>query len=740
MANHGRTDVFHYICRLTFYEIKMDMRKLLSVFSLLVITAAVFAVPAKRGLWKMVRLADGTEVKVELKGDEFGHFWQSADGTRYVSDGSANIYKVADMGAISLKAKARRNIAAKARSRRSVMKAPAARAQSYIGTKKGLLILVEFSDKKFKASNDLALYKQVVNGENYSNASLGFRGSVRDYFRDQSDGQFDFDIDVVGPVSLPQKYAYYGANDMTGNDVRAEYMIKEACEKVDGSVDFTKYDWDGDGEVDQVFVLYAGHGEASYDDENTVWPHAWYLKDGAEITLKLDGVLINSYACGSELGSGEAIDGIGTICHEFSHCFGLPDMYDTEYSGNFGMCSWSLMDSGSYNDDGYTPAEYTSYEKMAVGWKQPLELTADMEVANLKPYSDGGDAYIIYNEGNRNEYFLLENRQQTGWDAGLEDKGLLAIHVDYDANVWNMNEVNTTTNTYSGNNHQRCTIIPADGTYNYQSYQGNKYFYAYHDAFPYGSATSITGSTKNATLYNRNADGTYKMGMEVLDITQNADGTVSFNIKERSQGGSTGGDDNTPKDCVFYESFDNCAGTGGNDDLWSGSGVANAKFSPDNTGWSSESSAGANKCAKFGSSKKTGNVTTPQFTVNGSTTFTFLAAPWDKDDTALSLEVSGNATISPMDFTMTEHQWTAFTATITGQGNVSVTFKPGKRLFLDEVKAYVPTSTAVKGIENGTAAKPADSRIYSLDGRCVGTDMGALPHGIYVVGGRKIVK
>lgn len=302
-----------------------------------------------------------------------------------------------------------------------------------------------------------------------------------------------------------------------------------------------------------------------------------------------------------------------------------------------------------------------------------------------------------------------------------------------------MNEVNTTTNTYSGNNHQRCTIIPADGVYNSQSYMGQKYTYVANDAFPYGTATSITNTTRNATLYNKNTDGTKRMNKSVTDITRNADGTVSFNLKNDDTGGNTGtGDDKDPSDCLFYESFDDCAGKGGNDDLWSGT-AAQGKFNPDNTGWVASSSAGADRCAKFGSSKKVGVVTTPSFTINGETTFTFMAAPWDNDSELLDLSVSGNATISPSEFTMAGHQWTSFSATIKGQGTVTVTFTPGKRMFLDEVKAYVPTTTGIGGITVETP-KSSDNRIYGIDGRYAGTDINALPKGIYIKGGRKIVK
>ena len=126
------------------------------------------------------------------------------------------------------------------------------------------------------------------------------------------------------------------------------------------------------------------------------------------------------------------IEGIGTICHEFTHCLGLPDIYDTAYGGGYGMGYWDLMNSGSYNSNGYIPAGFTSYEKMYCGWSQPIELKNDTVITGMKPLSEGGESYIIYNDANRNEYYLLENRQKTGWDAGIPGNGLLVIHVDYD--------------------------------------------------------------------------------------------------------------------------------------------------------------------------------------------------------------------------------------------------------------------------------------------------------------------
>ena len=213
---------------------------------------------------------------------------------------------------------------------------------------------------------------------------------------------------------------------------------------------------------------------------------------------------------------------------------------------------------------------------------------------------------------------------------------------------------------------------------------------------------------------------------------------MSFNLKFDDTGGNSG-DNPSPGESLFYESFNDCDGTGGNDGLWSGS-IAQGTFSPDNGGWSSSSRFGADRCAKFGSSKNLGEVTTPSFTVNGTATFTFRAAPWSSDGTTLTLSASNGATISPSSFTMKSNQWTDFTATITGTGNVKVTFTPTKRFFLDEVKASAPSQTGIKGITTNPSDKRADNKIYTLDGRFIGTDASVLPRGIYVIGGKKIVK
>ena len=360
----------------------------------------------------------------------------------------------------------------------------------------------------FKENNNNALFQRIANEKDFSNGD--FKGSMYDYFYAQSEGKFELTFDVVGPVTVSNTQSYYGSNDSYGNDKHPAEMVIEALKLVDSQVNFADYDWDGDGEVDQVYVVYAGKGEADGGASTTIWPHEWELSaaayyndgDGAQT---LDGVIIDTYACGGELNGSGNIDGIGTMCHEFSHCLGYPDFYDTDYSGGQGMGYWDLMDSGSYNGDGYQPAGYTSYERWMAGWKEPVELTTTTQVANMKALQDGGETYIVYNDGNRNEYFLLENRQFTGWDASLPGEGLLILHVDYSASVWANNKPNDTPS------HQRMTWIAADNEYQYTTYQGTKY-YSFsgmaNDPFPYGSVNAFNKSTTPAAkFYNKNTDG-----------------------------------------------------------------------------------------------------------------------------------------------------------------------------------------------------------------------------------------
>ena len=513
-----------------------------------------FAVPAKPGLTRTLTLTDGSTVNAMLVGDEYLHYWLGDDGKAYQAvsqqkrgskggseDGDA-VYQAFDVEAAKKSADERRSNANQQRARRlAPRKAGIGEVGNISGNKKGLIILVNFQDVAFQSANNSALYQRIANEKNFSytiNSKYSFKGSMYDYFYDQSDGLFELTFDVVGPYTVSHDCSYYGnnQNNKQGDDAHPAEMVIEALQLANPDVDFSDYDWDNDLIVEQVYVIYAGKGEADGGAASTIWPHEWtlasakYYGDGAG-SQTLDGVTIDTYACGGELIGNEetpTIAGIGTMCHEFSHCLGYPDFYDTDYSGGQGMGYWDLMCSGSYNDDGYQPAGYTSYERWVAGWKTPIELKYTQTISNMAALqTTGSNSYIIYNKGNSNEYYLLENRQKTGWDTNLPGAGLLILHVDYDADVWSHNKPN------DDPAHQRMTWIAADNEYQYNLTSSGKRSYTFagmkNDPFPYGSVNAFgKNTTPAATLYNKNSDNTYYLDSSVENITQNSDGTISF--------------------------------------------------------------------------------------------------------------------------------------------------------------------------------------------------------------------
>ena len=501
------------------------LRKGLVLAILACCTMTASAVPAKPGLVRTIQLVDGTTVTARLVGDEFGHYWLAENGKAYQANASGR-YVTIDAQAINTKAAVRRSQANAQRIGRLAAPRKVGSVGNYTGSKKGLIILVNFKNESFSSTN--AQWNNIANTPNY--VSGKFKGSMYDYFYAQSDGQFQLTFDVVGPVTVSRDMSYYGSNDSNGDDIHPATMVREACQLANQYVNYADYDWDDDTYVDQVYVVYAGKGEADGGSDDTIWPHAWSLSSAGVGTLTLDGKKIDSYACGGELnGSTGAVAGPGTMCHEFSHCLGYPDFYDTDYSGGQGMGNWDLMDSGSYNGDGYQPAGYTSYERWVAGWHTPIELTASKAVTRMKSLQEGGESYIIYNSGNSNEYYLLENRQKTGWDASLPGKGLLIIHVDYNASIWNNNKPN------DDPSHQRMTWIPADNQYQYYYSQGYKVYTESGmatDPFPYGSVNSFSAnSTPAAKWYNKDANNSYYLDSSIENITQNSDKTISFNFK-----------------------------------------------------------------------------------------------------------------------------------------------------------------------------------------------------------------
>ena len=330
--------------------------------------------------------------------------------------------------------------------------------------KKGIAILAQFQDQKFKYTKEDV--HNLLNQAGYQDT-----GSAKEYYEYQFGENWEFTFDVSDIVTLPRDREYYGENDPTdGTDLRAAEMIRDACRLADEKIDFSQYDQDGDGEVDNVYVFLAGHDEAEFTDQtDLIWSHQWYVYTGGGFRLICDGVLIDRYACSSELSGRSSMAGIGLFCHEYAHTFGLPDFYDTNYDEDNAQAAglWnktSLMDGGSYNNHSATPPNFNCIERHLLGLSEPEELKSGNSYL-LEPIHKNGQYYIM-NGRTPGEYFLFECRSNEGWDKYIGGKGMLAYHIDENAkenidgrwfSKWEWNTVN------ADPSHQCADLIEADG-------------------------------------------------------------------------------------------------------------------------------------------------------------------------------------------------------------------------------------------------------------------------------------
>lgn len=449
--------------------------------------ATAAAMPALQRQFVMTQ-PDGSQVTLTLRGDEFCHFYTTDDGQIVV--GGADGYYFAEVGSDGLLVRSAVLASDPAErsaeqveflqglSRQSINQAVEATRQASPllrktaadgsrsgentsagiglmpgtnfpthGQARGVCILVEYQDIKFsKSDEETKTYFQNMLSQPGFDLD-GAVGSAWDYFNQSSMGQFDPQFDVLGPVTLPNNRAYYGGNNSAGNDKAAYRMLVDAADILAAQgVDFAPYDNDGDNKVDLVYVLYAGQGEADSGVEDAVWPHQFSLNSANTILYrngkKVGNVYINEYACGNELDGKMKPTGIGTFCHEFSHALGLPDLYDTRDSyANYTPGGWDVMDQGSYNGESRRPPVYSSFERNAVGWIDPvvIDRAMDIELYNL---AENNTAYVVLTS-QPNEFFLLENRQQVGFDTDLPYHGMLIWHIAYDASKWKSNIVNT---------------------------------------------------------------------------------------------------------------------------------------------------------------------------------------------------------------------------------------------------------------------------------------------------------
>jgi M6 family metalloprotease-like protein len=392
-----------------------------------------------------------------------------------------------------------------------------------LGSPRIPIILVNYTDVVFIDEDPVATFQNQFNEKEYS---------CLHYFQSQSKGKFSPRFDILGPVNLPQTRAFYGANVYRyGQDLDTQLgtMIYDACQGVDGDLDFSDYDNDDDGYVDVVVVLYAGVGEAQayrYVPES-VWPCQWNMQEsydwGCSVIgpFQLDGVTIDRYAVFNELEGNNnystSIDGVGTFCHEFGHCLGLPDFYPTNGASYYGMGNWDIMDNGCYLNNAHRPAGYTSYERHFMGWMDLIDPVENTHYTLAPLNADEGTAVKVTNDANPDEYYLIEYRVHTGWDEFLPAEGIMILHVDYDKWAWDNNTPNNV------GSHQRMTLIPAD---NILSNSTNQY-----DLWPLGEHDCLTNtSTPPAKVYT----GGY-MNKPITAMAVN-DGLASFWYMKRLVG------------------------------------------------------------------------------------------------------------------------------------------------------------------------------------------------------------
>lgn len=520
------------------------------------------AVPAKPGKI-CVRQPDGTCLTIELRGDEYAHTAYTEDGYPLAFDSLAKRYEYAyvcggqlvpsgimatDIGSRNEKARMflsqldSNSIAEYNKEQHAVAELQRARLVSRAaqrrslgdtrlrisnvpttGSPKALVVLVDFLDTKFSdyVGDANSFYHDLLNKPNYSN-EYGATGSAFDFYNACSSGLYTPEFDVYGPVTVSQQESFYAG---TSGQANVALLVYEVARKLDKDVDFSQYDTDGDGEVDNMYIFYAGKGQADTGTSGLIWPHnAWVSLSGYNIVK--DGVTIDRYACSSELNGKKGTPlGVGTFVHEFGHVLGIPDLYDTEsqFTSGYTVGKWDTMCNGSYNNEQNTPPLYSSYERYALGWLEPEQLNvSEAKEETLCPLADENKALLVSVPGQESEYFLLENRQQKGWDAYLPGHGLLVWHIDENKDAWSKNVINNALSNPAG--HKCVDIVEADGIPTRDTEAG--------DAYPgtggvsQGAFSSWAG--KRVFALSGISEGGEKVVFTVGDGSTGVDPTFSF--------------------------------------------------------------------------------------------------------------------------------------------------------------------------------------------------------------------
>ena len=526
-------------------------RYILSLF-LLSFTLWIFAVPAMHIRTK-VKLDDGRITWVTAYGDEDFDYFLTDEGEVVISFDSSfhatgltlqqyleeiqatdNGQRTTVGGQPSLPRYSRRKVGSVA----SALVKPT-------GTKKIPVILTAFQDKQFEAGRTGQqvnnFYNKFFNGTDIY-ASTGNWGSVRQYFIDQSMGQFQPEFTIIGPVELDSVYSYYGKQSGTTKDLHYGEFVQQSFMKAQSlESDWTQFDNDGDGDVDMCVIIYAGLGQNYTNgyDKNTIWPQEQpmsYTVNGTKLAGCSSTCELHPTAANSEgVITSWQTDGIGVTVHEISHALGLPDLYDKN-NVEFGLDYWSVMDYGMYTRNSKYPVGYTAYEREFLGWQQTETIDGPCTL-HLSCFDRGGKGYKLVNDANPDEYYILDNRQAMGWDWGCcsnRGHGMLVYHVDYKSYIWTGNNVNTLWTNSNPNNsheHQSLTIIPANN-----SLIGSNNFNGNRNAWQ----TSLQGNpypgiTENHELTDESvpASTVYTggfMGKPLVDIEETEDGIITVKV------------------------------------------------------------------------------------------------------------------------------------------------------------------------------------------------------------------
>ena len=469
------------------------MKRFVFLFlAVVVMSLTASAVPVKPGLWFTLTLADGTTVRAEAHGSEYGSWWEDADGQCYVLQEDGLCVKI-DRQTLSENIK--RSRAARRTQPRRVLDASTTTGLGYLDWNSGgampsngewdiPVLMVEFSDAKFKPQHTTALIQDYLTKEGfkyeYNNNS---RGSVRDYFVAQSQGKFKPNFKLLGKVTINKPYAYYGKNSAKEKDEHCSELPGDAMRaaKEQLSVDFTQFskpapDKRHTAGIPLLCMLYAGEGEM-YNTQNPdlIWPHQFdYRGKGTEIEGIVGGgnIHLSSYFVGNELvmveqegGSNvERLMGIGVFCHELGHSLGLPDWYCTDdavekqYPNDDAFGYWSTMDHGCYEGDAWAPVGYTAYERSYMGWLS-LGTYDKKDSYTLTSPTGTLPAFFIprTNDENETEYFIVETRAPSTWFPENQGMGLMISRYAYNQDTWLEDEPN------NNKLNKRGLVITADG-------------------------------------------------------------------------------------------------------------------------------------------------------------------------------------------------------------------------------------------------------------------------------------